>query len=113
MSSFSKRLRELRLEKDIGQKEVGAIIGVSDSSIRKYESGDRTPDPTALVKLADFFGVTVDYLLGRNPADSSKFNNMDITMSNLQKELSTLSSHNKKLVINFVKMLKNQENSTN
>jgi len=65
MACFSERLRELRLEKNIGQKEVGAIIGVSDSSIRKYEVGDRTPDPTAIVKLADYFGVTTDYLLGR------------------------------------------------
>ena len=48
MSTFGLRLKELRTNKNLAQKEVGAIIGVSDSSIRKYESGDRTPTPDAL-----------------------------------------------------------------
>ncbi|MEN6567137.1 MAG: helix-turn-helix domain-containing protein [Veillonellales bacterium] len=65
MASFSERLRELRERKDVKQKEVGAVIGVSESSIGKYESGDRTPDPDALIKLADYFEVTLDDLLGR------------------------------------------------
>ena len=64
MASLATRLRELRTKKDIGQKEVGAFLGVSDSSIRKYESGERTPDPDSLTKLAQYFAVTTDYLLG-------------------------------------------------
>ncbi len=72
MASFAERLRELRLKKEIGQKEVGAIIDVSDSSIRKYETGERTPDPVALIKLADFFNVSLDYLLGRVNHDKHK-----------------------------------------
>lgn len=64
MASFSERLRELRKSKNIGQKEVGAILGVSESSIGKYEAGDRTPSPEAIVKLSRFFEVTTDYLLG-------------------------------------------------
>lgn len=64
MASFADRLRELREKKEVGQKEVGAIINVSDSSIRKYESGTRTPTPDAIIKLADYFKVTTDYLLG-------------------------------------------------
>lgn len=66
MSSFAKRLRELRKNKGVGQKEVGAVIGVSDSSIRKYEAGDRTPTPEAITTLASYFGVTTDYLLGHH-----------------------------------------------
>lgn len=73
MASFSRRLKELRVSKNLGQKEVGVIIGVSDSSIRKYETGERTPNPDALAKLAEFFNVTVDYLIGvsdsRNAAE--------------------------------------------
>ncbi len=64
MASLATRLRELRTKKDVGQKEVGAFLGVSDSSIRKYESGERTPDPDSLTKLAQYFAVTTDYLLG-------------------------------------------------
>lgn len=63
--TFGDRLKELRKQHNLGQKEVGAWIGVSDSSIRKYEAGERTPTPDALVILAEHFGVTVDYLLGR------------------------------------------------
>lgn len=66
MSTFGLRLKELRTNKNLAQKEVGAIIGVSDSSIRKYESGDRTPTPDALKTLANFFDVSVDYLLGND-----------------------------------------------
>ena len=66
MANFSERLRELRKANNLGQKEVGAWIGVSDSSIRKYESGDRTPTPDALKTLANFFDVSVDYLLGND-----------------------------------------------
>lgn len=78
MASFAERLRELRLQKDVGQKEVGAILGVSDSSIRKYESGERTPDPNSLIKLADYFGVTTDDLLGREPKSSPKINKVPL-----------------------------------
>lgn len=66
MSNFGIRLKELRTQRKLGQKEIGAIINVSDSSIRKYESGERTPTPDAIKRLAAFFEVTTDYLLGND-----------------------------------------------
>jgi repressor LexA len=66
MAKFGTILKKLRVSKGLGQKEVGAVIGVSDSSIRKYESDDRTPTPDAIKKLSVFFGVTTDYLLGNS-----------------------------------------------
>lgn len=75
MASFADRLKELRINMGVGQKEVGALIDVSDSSIRKYESGERTPDPNALIKLATYFDVTVDYLLGRTDQPNKEFIN--------------------------------------
>jgi len=66
MTKFGTILKKLRVSKGLGQKEVGAVIGVSDSSIRKYESDDRTPTPDAIKKLSAFFGVTTDYLLGNS-----------------------------------------------
>ncbi len=59
------RLRELRKEKGLTTTELGEIIGCSNPTITNYERGYRKPDPEMLIKLADFFGVTVDYLLGR------------------------------------------------
>ena len=69
MASFAERLKELRKKKDVGQKEVGAVIGLSESSVGKYEAGKQTPDPTAIIKLADYFSVSIDYLLGRSDDD--------------------------------------------
>lgn len=60
------RLRELRKEKGLTTTELGEIIGCSNPTITNYERGYRKPDPETLLKLADYFGVSVDYLLGRD-----------------------------------------------
>lgn len=59
------RLRELRKEKHLTLKQLGNIIGVTECAISQYELGKREPSKEILVRLADFFGVSVDYLLGR------------------------------------------------
>lgn len=61
------RLKELRLKKGVLQSEVAAYIGVNNSTYAYYERGTHNPTPETLCKLADFFGVTVDELLGRTP----------------------------------------------
>lgn len=64
--SFGDRLRMLREDKDVTQKELGNAVGVSDRVIGYYESNDRFPkDESTLKKLADYFDVPTDYLLGR------------------------------------------------
>ena len=79
MANFSERLRELRKANNLGQKEVGAWIGVSDSSIRKYESdGDRTPNPDAIKILAKKFGVTTDYLLGYDGSKQEYYHDPEV-----------------------------------
>lgn len=65
MIKFAERLRELRKERHVTQKGMGEILGVQLRSYQCYESGDRRPDYEKLVALADYFGVTTDYLLGR------------------------------------------------
>lgn len=59
------RLRELRKNKGLTQKEVAQAIGVSAQSYGYYENWINKPDPETLTKLADFFGCTIDYLVGR------------------------------------------------
>ena len=58
------RLRELRLAKGLTQEELGKSIGVGKSAICQYESGAREPDTASLMRMAGFFGVTTDWLLG-------------------------------------------------
>ena len=62
---FGRKLKELRLEKKINQSELGEIIGISPSTVGMYERDQRFPDKDILGKLADYFEVSVDYLLGR------------------------------------------------
>lgn len=65
MSIFSKRLKYLREKSNYSQKKVAASLGISNVQLSRYESGDRNPDPDTLAHLADYFNVSVDYLLGR------------------------------------------------
>ena len=60
-------LTELRKEKEIGQKELAVYLNVSVGTVSNYENDVHSPDLSTLCKLADFFGVTTDYLLGRTP----------------------------------------------
>lgn len=61
------KLKELRKSKNITQLDVATAIGVSPQVLSRYERGEREPDYKTLCKLADFFGVSVDELLGRTP----------------------------------------------
>jgi transcriptional regulator with XRE-family HTH domain len=65
-STFGQRLRLLREEKKMVQKEVAVLLDVSQSTIGKYETDQRTPSPDAIIKLAIFFDVSTDYLLGHS-----------------------------------------------
>lgn len=63
---LGKRLKALREKKGISQKFVATKIGVNNSTLSGYESGYREPDGETLSRLADFYEVTTDYLLGRS-----------------------------------------------
>ena len=60
------RIRELRKNRNLTMKELGNIVGLAESTISQYETGKRQPDNEVLLKMGEFFGVTVDYLLGSN-----------------------------------------------
>lgn len=62
---FGQRLKELRKDNRMTQEELGKIINVSKVSISGYENGTRSPDRETLVNIADYFNVSVDYLLDR------------------------------------------------
>ena len=66
MPTLADRLKELRKSKGLSQREVGEAIGVNERNYRRYEAGDSDPAATKVVKLADFFEVSADYLLGRS-----------------------------------------------
>ena len=65
MANFSERVKELRTERGMSQDAVGKIIGVKRYSVWGYEKGRNFPDVPGLIALADYFGVSIDYLVGR------------------------------------------------
>lgn len=62
---ISQRIKELRAEMDISQKELSTQLFVSPQAISKWERDEATPNPEAIAKMAEIFGVSADYLLGR------------------------------------------------
>lgn len=61
---FGERLKALRAEKNIGQNFLAKELGLSNASISYWETGKQEPTAAAVFKLAKFFDVTSDYLLG-------------------------------------------------
>lgn len=61
---MNNRIRELRKERKLTMKQLGERLGLAESTISQYETGKREPDHKTLVKISEFFHVSVDYLLG-------------------------------------------------
>ena len=61
------RLKELRAERGISQKDVSDALACSVTVYSRYETGAREPSIDVLIRLADFYGVTLDELVGRTP----------------------------------------------
>ena len=59
------RLREVRKSKGISQLKLSVDLNMSQNTISRYETGDREPGIIELIKIADYFNISVDYLLGR------------------------------------------------
>ena len=66
MSTFEERLTALRTEAGVSQQSLGDMLGVTRWSIHNYEAGKNRPDFNGLLMLADYFDVSLDYLVGRS-----------------------------------------------
>lgn len=111
LSDFSRILTHLRKEKGISQKKAAEQLGVSQSLLSHYEKGIRECGLLFLVRAADYYGVTVDYLLGR----SYDKNGNTISVDDIPDEDSTgkgnvglksmLPTLNKKLICNSISLI--------
>jgi transcriptional regulator with XRE-family HTH domain len=61
---FGKRLKELREKAELNQTELGKYFGLDRATISRYENSNREPNPEMIIKFANFFNVSSDYLLG-------------------------------------------------
>ncbi|MGE5416476.1 MAG: helix-turn-helix domain-containing protein [Acidobacteriota bacterium] len=74
MGELGKQMKILRSQYELTQQDLADALHIGKSAIALYETGRRQPDPVTLDKIADFFDVSVDYLLGRNRTSGSPSN---------------------------------------
>ena len=60
------RLRELRLERNMSQQRMAMELSMTQNTISRYENGEREPGIKELIRIADYFNVSLDYLLERS-----------------------------------------------
>ena len=89
---FGKRLKTLRLSKNLTQEQLSKRIGMTKSVVSAYESSMRYPSYNVLIRLASIFSVSTDFLLGVTQKQAV--------------DISDLSESNKTLVINFIEALR-------
>ncbi|MCR8987894.1 helix-turn-helix transcriptional regulator [Brevibacillus laterosporus] len=77
--ALGERLKASRKAKKLTQADLSKLVGINRSTYAKYEIGINEPDNDTLQKLADFFGVSIDYLLGR-VIDPSRTLNQDVRL---------------------------------
>lgn len=70
MSTFAKRIKELRKERKILSKDMAKLLNITPRNYQRYEKAEVDPPTSKTIFLADYFGVSLDYLVGRtdNPA---------------------------------------------
>lgn len=64
-ATFPQRLQTLREKRRLSRRTLAELCGLSKNMISLYERGEKAPSVDALINLADFFGVSTDYLIGR------------------------------------------------
>lgn len=66
MSSFSQSIKELRKDNQLTQEEFAKKFNITTRQLQRYESGEQLPSITKLIEIADYFDLSIDYLLGRD-----------------------------------------------
>ncbi|CFW99416.1 Cro/C1-type helix-turn-helix domain [Syntrophomonas zehnderi OL-4] len=87
---LGRRIRNLRKASNLSQQDLSQILGVSRSAIASYENGSRYPDHVTLIKMASYFEVSVDYLLGVN---TNKSGNQYVVLDEIATMLNQASIH--------------------
>ena len=72
MSEFSRNLINLLYSRGITQRQLAEAIGISEQSVSRYITGNREPSIRIFSDIADFFGVSMDFLIGKNDVDDDE-----------------------------------------
>lgn len=108
-----KCLKILREQKKKSQTEMAEILHISRQAYNFYENGQREPKIDMLLKMADYFGVSVDYLLGRsNPPAECNNTNTETAQQRLQNKIRITDTEIAAEVENYLDYLEAQKNSS-
>lgn len=92
------RIRDLREDRDLRQIDVAEKTGIDQKTLSNYETGKTNPDSFAIIKLADFFGVTCDYLLGVTDKNYYGDDSILSQIETIEQELEQLKNHIRRLL---------------
>ncbi|MBE6679036.1 MAG: helix-turn-helix transcriptional regulator [Ruminococcaceae bacterium] len=84
------RIRDLREDRDLRQIDVSNATGIDQKTLSNYETGKTNPDSYSIIKLAEFFGVTTDYLLGYSHSNLSSSKDVIEKLTKIEKEISEI-----------------------
>lgn len=105
---FADRLKQLRIKKGLTQVEFAKKFNISSGTIAMWETGKRTPDVETLKKIANFFDVTLDYLLFDNlETDNSKIDNVYLSLAK-EAQNEGIDPRDIKLAIETIKAMRNK-----
>ncbi|GIO03019.1 hypothetical protein J5TS2_36870 [Brevibacillus halotolerans] len=100
--SFGERLRSLRNEKKLTLRKLSEELNITYSALGKYERNEREPDFETLEKIASYFGVMIDYLIGRTDIKTQNELLFINSMRDLEEKIKELPSAKKKFVMSIV-----------
>ena len=130
MATLASRIKELRISKNLTQEEFGQLFGIVKSTVSLYESSKSNPDDELKKKIASYFGVSLDYLMGETD-DSTRYRDInadidaerdfDAELKELLKDEDLVAFHDfakmdnesKKEIIQFIKFKKTQKENLN
>ena len=87
------RIRTLREDRDLRQIDVSNATGIDQKTLSNYETGKTNPDSFAIIKLAEFFNVTTDYLLGVSEENFYNKDNLIYSLEQIEKTIKNIKKH--------------------
>lgn len=87
MNDVKNRIRDLREDRDLRQIDVANATGIDQKTLSNYETGKTNPDSYSIIRLAEFFGVTTDYLLGYSNSCISSNKDVVDRLEKIEKEI--------------------------
>ncbi|CZR98724.1 HTH-type transcriptional regulator Xre [Clostridioides difficile] len=112
--NFGQRLKEMRVQKNLTGEELGKILNVTKVAISNWESGRRFPSQDILISIADYFDISLDFLLCRENEKQAFFHNK-VNQENLEKIIllfNKLSFDSQEIILKTATAFFEKENNT-